>query len=233
MKILGIETTGSPSSVSLLDGDKNLGEFTLNSKMNHSETIMPLIKSLLEMLHIAASEVDYIACSGGPGSFTGLRIGASTAKAIGHGLNKKMVMVPTLDALAYNILESSRFIVPVMDARRGQVYTAVYKNETGKGMKRLTEYMAADMQELLDTLKKSYGEAVFLGDGIYAYKNAIIEQGHCIAPSNMNMQRAASVAYCAKMLIEEGCTTDYNNFELMYLRKPQAEREYEEKLKND
>jgi tRNA threonylcarbamoyladenosine biosynthesis protein TsaB len=230
MKILAIETTGGPSSAAVLDGNKIIGEFTLNNKVNHSETIMPIVESLMKMLDMALSSMDYIACSSGPGSFTGLRIGAATAKALAHGAKRPLVMVPTLDALAYNVLEKESLIIPIMDARRGQVYTAIYENN-GKIIRK-SDYMNIEFTELLSKIDKG-GKAVFLGDGIVNYEDLIKERGYAIAPLNMNMQRAGSVALAASELIKEDKFSDYRDFELMYLRKPQAEREYEEKLIHD
>lgn len=227
MKILAIETTGGPSSAAVLDGNKIIGEFSLNNTINHSETIMPIVESLLKMLQMELSSMDYIACSNGPGSFTGLRIGAATAKALAHGVKRPLVMVPTLDALAYNVLEKESLIIPIMDARRGQVYTAIYEN---KGeIIRKSDYMNIKFTALLSKIDEG-SKAVFLGDGVMNYEDTIKEKGYEIAPFNMNMQRAASVALAALALIKEGKFSDYRDFDLMYLRKPQAEREYEEKL---
>ena len=100
MKILALDTTGQVASVAIADEEKLIGEYTINYKMTHSQTIMPMIDDVVSMIDIDLSEIDYIACSQGPGSFTGLRIGAATAKGLALGLNKKVVPVPTLDALA-------------------------------------------------------------------------------------------------------------------------------------
>lgn len=132
MKILALDTTGQVASVALADEEKLIGEYTINYKMTHSQTIMPMVDAVVKMTDFDLSTVDYIACSQGPGSFTGLRIGAATAKGLALGLNKKIVPVPTLDALAYNIFETDKIICPIMDARRSQVYTALYQWEDGK-----------------------------------------------------------------------------------------------------
>ena len=126
MNILAIDTTGLVASVALVNEDKTIGEFTTNYKKTHSQTIMPMIEILVKMLEVDLDTVDYIACACGPGSFTGLRIGAATAKGLAHGLGKQIIAVPTLDALAYNMMESNNLIVPIMDARRNQVYSALY-----------------------------------------------------------------------------------------------------------
>ena len=128
MKILALDTTGLVASVALVDEEKTIAEFTTNYKKTHSQTIMPMIEQLKNMVELDLSEIDYVACASGPGSFTGLRIGAATAKGLAHGLDKKIIPVPTLDGLAYNLAESSKLIVPIMDARRNQVYSAIYCN---------------------------------------------------------------------------------------------------------
>ena len=126
MKILAIDTTSLVASVALVNDNKTIAEFTTNYKKTHSQTIMPMIDYLKNMVELELDTVDYIACSSGPGSFTGLRIGAATAKGLSLALNKKIVPVPTLDAIAYNVFMNENLIVPIMDARRNQVYTALY-----------------------------------------------------------------------------------------------------------
>ena len=118
MKILALDTTGLVASAAIVDESKTIAEFTTNYKKTHSQTIMPMIEAIRNMAEIELNDIDYIACASGPGSFTGLRIGAATAKGLAHGLDKKIIPVPTLDALAYNLAYCSSLIVPIMDARR-------------------------------------------------------------------------------------------------------------------
>jgi tRNA threonylcarbamoyladenosine biosynthesis protein TsaB len=134
MKILGIDASGLAASAAIVDGNTLLGEITTNCKRNHSETLMPMVAELFERLEMRLCEIDLIACTNGPGSFTGLRIGAATAMSLAHGAGKKVIPVPTLDALAYNLYGCAGIAVPMMDARRGQVYTA-------------TEYLAVTLEE--------------------------------------------------------------------------------------
>ncbi len=141
MKILGIDTTGQTASAALVEGDKLIAEFTMNYKLTHSQTILPMIADILERTETDKASIDCIACACGPGSFTGLRIGAATAKGFALALDKPIVAVPTLDALAYNVFETNKFICPIMDARRNQVYAAFYMWENGK-LIRLTDHMA-------------------------------------------------------------------------------------------
>lgn len=230
MKILAIDTTGLTASVAIVDENNIIAEFTLNYKKTHSQTIMPLIEYMVKMIDFDLSSIDYIACSNGPGSFTGLRIGASTAKGFAHGLNKRIVPVPTLDAIAYNIFETDNIIVPIMDARRNQVYTAFYIWENNK-FKRISSYMAEDINTVLNELKNNNKNVIFLGDGVSVHKQTIISfnKNYIFAPQNVNMQKAASVASIAFNLISEGKDVSYSDFNIFYLRQSQAEREYERK----
>lgn len=230
MKILALDTTGLVASVALVDENKTIAEFTTNYKKTHSQTIMPMIEQLKNMVELDLSTVDYIACASGPGSFTGLRIGAATAKGLAHGLDKKIIPVPTLDGLAYNLSESSKLIVPIMDARRNQVYSAIYSNMNG--MKRIGEYMACDIKELLDKVIEIDENAIFLGDGVPVFKEKISEfnTGFKFAPPSANMQRASCIGALALERTEQAIKP--NDFEIIYLRKSQAERELEEKNAN-
>ena len=129
MKILGIESSSLVASVAVVTDGLVTAEYTVNFKKTHSQTLLPMIDEVTRMLELDLNDVDAIAVSGGPGSYTGLRIGSATAKGLGLALNKPLVHVPTMDAMAYNLYGSSALICPVMDARRGQVYTGLYHYE--------------------------------------------------------------------------------------------------------
>ena len=133
MKILAVEASGAVASAALIEDDILRAEFTLNHKMTHSQTLMPLISEIKEYLELNLATIDFIACSAGPGSFTGLRIGAATAKGIAMGIKKPIVPVSALAGLAYNVYMASALICPIVDARRNQVYTAFY-NGTKAGL---------------------------------------------------------------------------------------------------
>ncbi len=229
MKILAIDTTSLAASVALVDEKKTIAEFTTNYKKTHSQTIMPMLEYLKNMVELDINTVDYIACSSGPGSFTGLRIGAATAKGLAFALNKKIIPVPTLDALAYNIFMNGQIIAPIMDARRNQVYTAFYKWEDDKFI-RISEYMADDIKLVLKKLSRFDKNVVFLGDGVEVYKDIIIEfnSNFIFAPSHINAQRASAVGALAMEYARSG-VVDPKDFELIYLRKSQAEREFDER----
>jgi tRNA threonylcarbamoyladenosine biosynthesis protein TsaB len=135
-----------------------------------------MLEQLKNMVELDLSSVDYIACASGPGSFTGLRIGAATAKGLAHGLDKKIIPVPTLDALAYNMAGCGRLIVPIMDARRNQVYTAFYSDvDAGISQEKVSDYMAEDIKTVLENAADIDENAIFLGDGVPVFKDIIKE----------------------------------------------------------
>jgi tRNA threonylcarbamoyladenosine biosynthesis protein TsaB len=247
MIILAIETSAQAASAALVGLDKTIAEVTFNNKKNHSETLMPMIEFMFKTAEIDLADVDYIAVTTGPGSFTGIRIGAATAKALAHGTGKKIIGVATLDALAYNVLCDDCIIVPVMDARRDQVYTCFYESgsencglsETGgsdvydsavtgsRKIRRLTDYMAVDIAECINTAKSFGKKTIFLGDALPVFGQTILDahSNFSLAPANSNMQRASSVGLAAIQKISSAVT--YDALEIFYLRKSQAEREYE------
>ncbi len=225
MLVLGIETTGMVASAAIAGPKGLVAETTLNLKRNHSVTLMPMIEGLFKLLDMRLSEMDYIACSAGPGSFTGLRIGAATAKALAHSIGKPVIPVPSLDALAYNVFNHERLIVPLMDAKRNQVYSSVYRWE-GSTLVRLEDYMAEELGTVINKASRYGKELIFLGDGAAAYQEQLKGLG-MFAPDNVFLQRAASVACLGLLLQDKG--QDYKAFAPFYLRKPQAEREREER----
>lgn len=235
MKIFAIDSTGTVASVAIVEDDKLVGELTTNFKKTHAEMLMPMAAHLLKSTEMTLNDMDYIACASGPGSFTGLRIGAATAKGLAFGAKRLIIPVPTLDAMAYNIFNSYDIIAPIMDARRDQVYTAFFTWENG-GLKRLTAYEAMDIQEMISRLSGYHKKVIFLGDGVPVYKDRIEASAldHCFAPAHLNMQRASAVARLAAALVARSSDTAVHgkDFVPFYLRQSQAEREYEKKRKN-
>ena len=230
MKILGIDTTGQTASAALVEGDKLIAEFTMNYKLTHSQTILPMIADILERTETDKASIDCIACACCPGSFTGLRIGAATAKGFALALDKPIVAVPTLDALAYNVFETTKFICPIMDARRNQVYAAFYMWENGK-LIRLTDHMAESIERVIEIAEMLEHEVIFLGDGVPVHRERLEQNpAFLFAPAHCNMQRASAVAALGAIMAEEGLAKPGNAFELIYLRKSQAEREREARL---
>ena len=227
---LGIDTTGQTASAALVEGDKLIAEFTMNYKLTHSQTILPMIADILERTETDKASIDCIACACGPGSFTGLRIGAATAKGFALALDKPIVAVPTLDALAYNVFETNKFICPIMDARRNQVYAAFYMWENGK-LIRLTDHMAESIERVIEIAEMLEREVIFLGDGVPVHRERLEQNpAFLFAPAHCNMQRASALAALGAIMAEEGLAKPGNAFELIYLRKSQAEREREARL---
>ena len=153
MKILGVDSSGLVASAAILSGDAIVAEFTVNNKQTHSQTLLPMIKEVVDYAGIPLEELDAIAVAAGPGSFTGLRIGSATVKGLGLVLDKPVIPVPTLEGLAYQLAEADGFICPVMDARRNQVYTGVYEMREGE-LVSVIDQCAMDIHDLLKELAK-------------------------------------------------------------------------------
>ena len=231
MKILGIESAALVASVAILDEDVTIAEYTTNFKKTHSETLLPMLDEIIKMTGIDCSELSAIAVSGGPGSFTGLRIGAACAKGLGLALDLPLIHVPTLDAMALNIYSSDAIIVPIMDARRNQVYTGIYKNDCN--LEIIKESMAVAIDELFEILrdldnKEKIKKIIFLGDGVPVFREYIdknLEIAHDFASANLNRQRASNIAMLGLKMFKEGKSLLSDDMRPEYLRKSQAERE--------
>ncbi len=233
MKILALDSSSTVASVAVCEDGKLLGEYTVNHKLTHSQRLLPMVDRLLQSLGLKINDIDAFGVSTGPGSFTGLRIGIATVKGFAFPENKPTIPVSGLEAMAYNFLHSDRLICPVMDARRGQVYTAVYKRFRG-GLKTLMEPCAIEIDELVRFVLEKGGTALFLGDGVSPNFQAITSLGKKaeIAEFNNNMQRGASVALAAWKKAEKGEFVSGEELAAVYLRKSQAEREKENEQNN-
>ena len=230
MRILAIESSSLVASVAIVEDGVTLAEYTANFKMTHSQTLLPMIDSMVSLFGIDLSTIDAIAVSGGPGSFTGLRIGSATAKGLGLALDKPLIHVPTLDGTAYNLYGAKGLICPIMDARRNQVYTGIYRFE--QEFEVVMEQDAMDMGELIEKLKGMGERVIFLGDGVPVHEKKIRELMTVpfdLAPAHMNRQRAASVAALGAVYFAEGKIETAAEHGPDYLRKSQAEREREER----
>lgn len=231
MKILGLDSSGLVASVAVVENDLLLAEYTTDYKKTHSQTLLPMLDELRSMIELDMNTVDAIAIAAGPGSFTGLRIGAATAKGLGLALDKPLVEVPTLEGLAWNLWGTDRLVCPIMDARRNQVYTGVYEFvESGDGfeMRPVVEQKADDIVELVNELNGLGRPVVFLGDGVPVYGKVIAEYcrvPYSFAPAGNNRQRAASVAALGAVYYAQGRTVTAAEHQPEYLRKSQAERE--------
>lgn len=231
MKLLAIDSSGLVASVAIIEDDNLLGEYTINYKKTHSQTLLPMLDEVAKMIELDKTSLDAIAVSAGPGSFTGLRIGSATAKGLGLALDKPLVHVPTVDALAYNLWGTDKLICPLMDARRQQVYTGLYEF-LGEEFHILLEQCAIGIDEIIEKVNEMGRPVIFLGDGINVYAEEIKKQcsvPFSFAPAGMNKQRAASVALLGKKLYEEGKTVSAAEHAPDYLRLSQAERERKEK----
>lgn len=232
MKVLAVDTSSSVAAVAVMEDAALLGEYLLSHGKTHSQKLVPMIKELLDALELLPGEIDLFAASVGPGSFTGLRIGVTTVKAMAFAVQKPVVSVPTLDALAYGIpVPGESLVCPIMDARNRQVYTALYTVENGL-LKNVSGYMGVPVDELLKLIKCKTRKVIFTGDAVPAFRETLktgLGEACEFAPPCMLAQRASTVAQLA--LIKASAGELENCFEMVpfYLRKSQAEREYDNK----
>lgn len=233
MKMLVLDSSGLVASVALMEDDKMAGEFTMNYKKTHSQTLLPMVDEMVKMIGFDLKELDAIGISKGPGSFTGLRIGSATAKGLSQALNIPVVSVSSLAGLAANLFGCEGVICPMMDARRAQVYTGVYAYEEGKLVAKV-EDCAIAVSELIEILNKNGEPVIFLGDGVPVYEN-MLKEGlivpYKVAPAHLNRQRAGAVGALAMEYLKEGRIESSKDHKPEYLRKSQAERELLEKQK--
>lgn len=232
MRILAIDTSTAAASSAIMEDGRLLCEFTINDGRKHSEKLMNIINIALENSGIEISQIDAFACSIGPGSFTGLRLGAAAVKGLGQAMNKPLIAVPTLEALAYNIFPYKGLICPMLDAQRKMVYSSLYRIEDNKLIK-LEDYRAIDIDRLINRLEEYGEEIVILGDGVPIFGQKLKDAlPNVVEASSATLYpRASSVAALAEKLYKEGKALNYNELELYYIRKSQAEVEYDKKEK--
>lgn len=229
MNILAIDASGLSGSVAYISDYKLVGEYYICHKLTHSQTIMPMLEHLKGLIGFEMNEIDAVAVTSGPGSFTGIRIGVATAKAMALAMGVPIIGIPTLDVMAHNISFAEQIICPIMDARRNQVYTAIYKWNNGT-LEREGDHLAVEIDELL--AKLGGRQTIFLGDGVDVLKGKITDvmgDAAQFAPSFLHMQRASVLAQLACEAFEKGEMIDADEFIPIYLRKSQAERELEER----
>lgn len=227
MKILSIDSTANTSTVALLENDKLLGIYTSNTKNTHSETLLPMVKHLLSTLNVSIQQIDAYAVSNGPGSFTGVRIGVATVKGLAFGKDKKCVEVSTIEALAENLEGFNGIVCPIMNARRGQVYTGAFLNGN-----RIIDDTCMMLCDLIPMLEKYNEPIYFVGDGYSLIENMQISNLK-VTPEMLRYQNAFSVGKIAYRRLQDELYTTDKALSVEYLRKPQAEREREEKLKEE
>ncbi len=225
MKILALDTSSQAASCALLEDERPIGTFYIDAKLTHSQTILPMVESLLSASQRTLEEVDLLAVSNGPGSFTGLRIGTAAVKGIAHAMNKPCVGISTLEGLAYNLYGTKGIACAVMDARCNQVYTALF--DLDDSMRRITEDQAIPLEELIDLLKKQQKEVILVGDGaVLCYNNIGEELRKKIRPAvpHQRLQNAYSVGLAA-FLSHQDEAACARELVPAYLRLPQAQRE--------
>lgn len=227
MKILSFDGTAKAASVAVADGDRILAHCTVDNGLTQSELLLPMAEDMLKSLKLSFSDINLFATSVGPGSFTGVRIGVSLIKGLAFGRDIPCVGVSTIEALAENLRGLCGIIVPCMDARRGQVYSATFSCDGGE-LVRLTEDRAISLSDLADELKAYEGQSIYLsGDGYTMAKKALSAAGINLAetPELLILENAASVAKVAKRKYDSGKWVSDCELSPVYLRMPQAERE--------
>jgi len=230
MRILSIDSATECASCAVIDENKLLGEISLNHKKQHSVILMPMVDNLLKSLELTIKDIDGFVVSKGPGSFTGLRIGMSMIKGLSQGTNKPFVSVSSLDALAYNMAYTGGIICPILDALRDNVYTALYSFKNDNLIK-LTDYMALHIDELIEMLKQYDCSVTFLGDAANKFKGKLqksFDKTH-FAPNNLNLVKASSLGEVGLSLLNSGIKDELFSTAPIYIRKPQAVREYEKR----
>lgn len=209
MKILAISTSSNTASVALLEDDKCIQELNIINEKTHSEKLMPLIDELLKNNKVTLSDIGLIACDNGPGSFTGIRIGVATVKAMAEAKNIPVVSCSSLEGLAYNVTGFD-YICSLIDARNNQVYCGIFDKEYNL----ISEYLADDINNLLPIFNK-YDNMIFVGDGT-KYVNISTDFDNTIHSKNIGI--------CGYKKYVQGLHTNADNLSVMYLRKSQAER---------
>ncbi len=228
MKILALESSALVASVAIVTEEELVGLYTINYKKTHSQTLLPMLDELCKQIELNTEEIDAIAVTGGPGSFTGLRIGAATAKGLGLAWGKPLISVPTAEAMAYQMYGNTGIICPLLNARRQQVYTGLYEFDQEKCFRVVEEQSAIAMTELIDQLNQMGREVTFLGDGVPVHAALIKETLKVpfhFAPAHCNRQNAAALATRALEYYKEGKWETAAEHKPDYLRVSQAERE--------
>ncbi len=227
MKILAVDSSAKAASAAVVEDSKVIGETFSNIGLTHSETLMPMVKFVLENTKTDISEIDLFSLSVGPGSFTGIRIGASAVKGMAQAQKKKCVCVSSLEAIAFPYRDFDGIVCPVMDARCSQVYCAAFKNG-----ERLFEDTAILIEDLFGKLKEFNEKTVFVGDGALLVFNSLKDRLDCLRAKPENeFPHASSVALIACQRADTA--VEYEKIVPVYLRLPQAQRELNKKAKED
>ena len=235
MITLAFDSVAKVASVAVCDGDRLLAQYNIDNGLTQSELLLPMAEDMLKSLRLTFDDVKLLACTTGPGSFTGVRIGVSLVKGLAFGKSIPCVGVSSLEALAENLAPLGGILVPCMDARRGQLYTAIFKSDGGE-LKRLTADDAISYSALADLLRQYEGEDIYLsGDGYDTARTALLREGISIkeTPRLLIPENAYSCAVVANRMLERGEVTSDACIAPTYLRMPQAERERLEREKQN
>jgi tRNA threonylcarbamoyladenosine biosynthesis protein TsaB len=223
MLILAVDTSSKSASIALLRDDDVLSETFFNLDVNHSVVLLPALHHLLRLSRIELNEIDLFACTRGPGSFTGLRVGASTIKGLALATEKPIAGVSTLEALAFNITCSKIIVCPMLDAKKDQVYTALYRTAQDYTLEEIKSERVTDVRGFLQCIDE---EVIFVGDGSVKYAGLISDMlpGKCYFTSGCHQYvRAAVVGVLGKKKYSEGDVLDSVTFAPVYLRASEAE----------
>lgn len=229
MNILSFDTSTKAASVALLKGDELVGEVFINDKRTHSQKLMPMVESLFNLADITADDLDLLAVCVGPGSFTGLRIAMATVKAMAHAKDLKIVAVDSLESLSFNVSDSEKKIIPILDAQGKKLYTASYRSFESS-VERIDDIEVIEIDELVARIKAAGEEVIVLGEGVDKAKESLSDSLIEIPSPDRNVSKASSVACIAKEKYEKGLDI-HSCYDIvpMYIRKSQAEMQYEEK----
>ncbi|GAA0177698.1 tRNA (adenosine(37)-N6)-threonylcarbamoyltransferase complex dimerization subunit type 1 TsaB [Clostridium sediminicola] len=232
MKVISVDSSTTSATCAVVENNKLLGEITYNDKKQHSVVLMSQIDVLLKNLNLTIEEINGFVVSKGPGSFTGLRIGMATIKGLAQPLNKPVAAISSLDALAFNMAYTQGIICPIMDALRDNVYTALYSFE-GKSLVRLTDYMAIHIDELINILQsKNEKSTTFIGDAVPKFREKLYNnfENTFFAPIHLNVVKASSLGELGIKKLLNGENENIFSLAPIYLKKSQAEREYDKKM---
>ncbi|MCI6615769.1 tRNA (adenosine(37)-N6)-threonylcarbamoyltransferase complex dimerization subunit type 1 TsaB [Ruminococcus sp.] len=231
MKILAVDTSATAASVAVAEENKLIGEFSINTALTHSQTLIPMIDELLKNTGLSVNDIDAVAVNAGPGSFTGVRIGVAAVKGIAFPKNLPCVSVSTLESMAYNMLGNDCVVCSVMDARCSQVYNALFRVK-GCTVTRMTDDRALSLTDLKNEFQNISEKVVLVGDGAVLCSEFLGSEleNVMLAPFNNRIQTASSVAYAAFEKINNGETLTADELMPVYLRLPQAQRELNKKL---
>lgn len=235
MRLVALDSSGLVASVAVVEDDTLIAEYTIQYKKTHSQTLLPMLDAVRNMIELDFDNVDGIAVAAGPGSFTGLRIGSATAKGLSLATNLPIVPVPTLDGLAYNLYGTDKIVCPIMDAKRNQVYTGIYEfipQGNSYVLHSIEGQCAIAFDEIAQKLNEIGREVIFLGDGVPVYKEKIadvMKTKYSFAPAHLNRQRAASIGALGCIYYAQGRIQSGAEHAPEYLRMSQAERERKER----